>query len=130
VVSSAWIRSPAKTWIVAPCHLLSRASAHAEDPSIVAKVHACKVNDVMSSGQYLIVEDAELEAIEIESTHTIEIDRFVPHSAIDPPHRTRCAERWTSPAWALACNSSRARCVWRKLRSMPMSSWRQASQRE
>src|SRR5262249_46304733 len=34
-------------------------------------------------GQYLIVEDAELEAIEIESTHTIEIDRFVPRSAID-----------------------------------------------
>ena len=84
----------------------------------------------VAKGQYLIVEDAELEAIEIESTHTIEIDRFVPHSAIDPPHRTRCAERWISPAWALACNSSRARCVWRKLRSMPMSSWRQASQRE
>src|SRR5207302_412001 len=36
-----------------------------------------------AKGQYLIVEDAELEAIEIESTHTIEIDRFVPHSAID-----------------------------------------------
>ena len=35
------------------------------------------------SPPYLIVEDAELEAIEIESTHTIEIDRFVPHSAID-----------------------------------------------
>jgi DNA end-binding protein Ku len=37
----------------------------------------------VAKGQYLIVEDAELEAIEIESTHTIEIDRFVPHSAID-----------------------------------------------
>jgi non-homologous end joining protein Ku len=35
----------------------------------------------VAKGQYLIVEDAELEAIEIESTHTIEIDRFVPHSA-------------------------------------------------
>jgi len=34
----------------------------------------------VAKGQYLIVEDAELEAIEIESTHTIEIDRFVPHS--------------------------------------------------
>jgi len=31
-------------------------------------------------GQYLIVDDAELEAIEIESTHTIEIDSFVPRS--------------------------------------------------
>src|SRR5262245_50865993 len=37
----------------------------------------------VAKGQYLIVEDAELEAIEIESTHTIEIDRFVPHAAID-----------------------------------------------
>ena len=37
----------------------------------------------VAKGQYLIVEDAELEAIEIESTHTIEIDRFVLHSAID-----------------------------------------------
>src|SRR6516225_5960568 len=33
--------------------------------------------------QQLIDEDAELEAIEIESTHTIEIDRFVSRSAID-----------------------------------------------
>src|SRR5215831_7857865 len=37
----------------------------------------------VAKGQYLSVEDAELEAIEIESTHTIDIDRFVPHSAID-----------------------------------------------
>jgi DNA end-binding protein Ku len=37
----------------------------------------------VAKGQYLIVEDAELEAIEIESTHTIEIDRLVPHCAID-----------------------------------------------
>jgi DNA end-binding protein Ku len=33
--------------------------------------------------QYLMVDDAELEAIEIESTHTIEIDSFVPRSQID-----------------------------------------------
>src|SRR5260370_7852289 len=37
----------------------------------------------VAKGQYLIVEDAELEAIEIESTHTIEIDTFVPRSPID-----------------------------------------------
>ena len=34
-------------------------------------------------GQYLQVEDDELEKIEIESTHTIEIDSFVPRSEID-----------------------------------------------
>jgi DNA end-binding protein Ku len=33
--------------------------------------------------QYLIVDDAELEAIEIESTRTIEIDSFVPRSQMD-----------------------------------------------
>jgi DNA end-binding protein Ku len=37
----------------------------------------------VAKGQYLLVEDAELEAIEIESTHVIEIDSFVPRSQID-----------------------------------------------
>src|SRR5947208_2679646 len=37
----------------------------------------------VAKGQYLVVEDAELEAIEIESTHTIEIDSFVPRAQID-----------------------------------------------
>jgi DNA end-binding protein Ku len=37
----------------------------------------------LAKGQYLIMDDAELEAIEIESTHVIEIDRFVPRSQID-----------------------------------------------
>jgi DNA end-binding protein Ku len=33
--------------------------------------------------QYLVVEDEELDAIEIASTHTIEIDRFVPRPGLD-----------------------------------------------
>jgi Ku70/Ku80 beta-barrel domain len=37
----------------------------------------------VAKDRYLIVEDAELEAIEIESTRTIEIDSFVPRAAID-----------------------------------------------
>ncbi len=37
----------------------------------------------VAKGEYLIVEDEELEAIEIESTHTIEIDSFVPRAQID-----------------------------------------------
>jgi len=37
----------------------------------------------VAKGQYLIIEDAELEAIEIESTHTVEIDSFVPRCEID-----------------------------------------------
>jgi DNA end-binding protein Ku len=37
----------------------------------------------VARGHYLIVADEELEAIEIASTHTIEIDRFVPRPQID-----------------------------------------------
>jgi len=37
----------------------------------------------VAKGQYLVVEEDELDAIEIESTHTIEIDRFVPRQEID-----------------------------------------------
>src|SRR5207237_4761625 len=37
----------------------------------------------VAKGRYLIIDDAELEAIEIESTHTIEIDSFVPRAQID-----------------------------------------------
>jgi DNA end-binding protein Ku len=36
-----------------------------------------------AKGQYILVEDQELEKIKIESTHTIEIDSFVPRSEID-----------------------------------------------
>jgi DNA end-binding protein Ku len=48
----------------------------------VAPEHKARGYEV-AKGQYLIIEDAELEAIEIESTHTVEIDSFVPRSEID-----------------------------------------------
>jgi DNA end-binding protein Ku len=37
----------------------------------------------VAKGQYMLMDEAELEAIEIESTHVIEIDSFVPRSQID-----------------------------------------------
>jgi DNA end-binding protein Ku len=37
----------------------------------------------IGKGQYLQVEDQELEKIQIESTHTIDIDSFVPRTEID-----------------------------------------------
>jgi DNA end-binding protein Ku len=37
----------------------------------------------VAKGQYIQVEDDELEKIQIESTHTIEIDSFVPRAEID-----------------------------------------------
>src|SRR5205814_936069 len=36
-----------------------------------------------AKGQYLIIEDDELDKIKIESTHTIDIDSFVPRSEVD-----------------------------------------------
>jgi DNA end-binding protein Ku len=43
------------------------------------KGRGCEV----AKGEYLIIEETELEAIEIESTHIIEIDSFVPRCGID-----------------------------------------------
>jgi DNA end-binding protein Ku len=37
----------------------------------------------IGKNQFIPVEDEELEAIRIESTHTIEIDSFVPNAQID-----------------------------------------------
>ena len=37
----------------------------------------------VAKGQYLLVEDEELEKVQIESTHTIEVDSFVPRPEID-----------------------------------------------
>lgn len=37
----------------------------------------------VGKNEYLIMDDDELEAVELESTHTIEIDQFVPFTQID-----------------------------------------------
>jgi DNA end-binding protein Ku len=36
----------------------------------------------VAKGQYLLVEDQEIDAVQIESTRTIEIDQFVPRIEI------------------------------------------------
>ena len=38
----------------------------------------------VAKNDYLMIEDEDLDAVEIESSHTIEIERFVPRSEIDP----------------------------------------------
>src|SRR5262249_3699136 len=68
----------------------------------------------VAKGQYLIVEDAEIEAIEIESTHTIEIDRFVPRSAIDQrffdtPYYVMPSEPVGLEAFAVICEAMRGK---------------------
>ena len=37
----------------------------------------------VSKGKYVEIEPDELDAVEIESTHTIDIDKFVPEQEID-----------------------------------------------
>src|SRR5215471_16911733 len=37
----------------------------------------------VAKGHYMIVEDEEIEAVQIESTRTIDIDQFVPRNEID-----------------------------------------------
>jgi non-homologous end joining protein Ku len=37
----------------------------------------------VAKGQYIVVEDEEIGAVQIESTRTIDIDRFVPKNEID-----------------------------------------------
>jgi DNA end-binding protein Ku len=46
----------------------------------------------VAKGQYLVVEEEELDAIEIASTHVIEIDSFVPRCQIDQrfPEQAGC----------------------------------------
>jgi len=43
----------------------------------------------LSKGRYVEIEADELEAVQVESTHTIDIDSFVPESEIDPRYRDR-----------------------------------------
>ncbi|MDB5594075.1 MAG: Ku protein, partial [Hyphomicrobiales bacterium] len=38
----------------------------------------------VAKGEYIVVEDADLEKVKIESTHTIDITSFVPKTEIDP----------------------------------------------
>ena len=43
----------------------------------------------LSKGKYVEIEPEELEAVEIESTHTIDIDTFVPEEEIDKRYYER-----------------------------------------
>src|SRR5271154_2677992 len=38
----------------------------------------------VAKNSYVLVEDEELDAVQIESTHTIDIEKFVPRAEIDP----------------------------------------------
>jgi non-homologous end joining protein Ku len=54
-----------------------------EETRIAVEAHDKGRGYEHAKGSYLMIEDHELEAIEIESNHTIEIDSFVPRAEID-----------------------------------------------
>jgi DNA end-binding protein Ku len=61
---------------------LKQQNVDSETGQVVSREDMARGYEV-AKGQYLIVEDEELDAVQIESTRTIEIDQFVPKSEID-----------------------------------------------
>jgi DNA end-binding protein Ku len=61
---------------------LKQQNIDSETGNVVPREDTARGYEV-AKGQYLIVEDEEIDAVQIESTRTIEIDQFVPRSEID-----------------------------------------------
>src|SRR5260370_25414941 len=61
---------------------LKQQNVDSETGEVVSREDMVRGYEV-AKGQYMIVEDEEIEAVQIESTRTIEIDRFVPKTEID-----------------------------------------------
>ena len=61
---------------------LKQQNVDSETGDVVSREDIARGYEV-GKGQYLPVEDEEIEAVEIESTRTIEIDQFVPRNEID-----------------------------------------------
>ena len=61
---------------------LKQQNVDSETGDVVPREDTARGYEV-AKGQYLLVEDQEIDAVQIESTRTIEIDQFVPRSEID-----------------------------------------------
>ena len=61
---------------------LKQQNVDAETGEVVPRDDTVRGYEV-AKGQYMVVEDEEIEAVQIESTRTIDIDQFVPKSEID-----------------------------------------------
>jgi DNA end-binding protein Ku len=67
----------------------------------------------VAKDSYLLVGEDELDKIQIESTHTIDIDKFVPRAEIDPryydaPDYVAPSERVAEEAFAIIRDAMRA----------------------
>ncbi len=63
-------------------HRLKQQNVDSETGEVVPREDIARGYE-LGKDQYLIVEDQEIDAVQIESTRTIEIDQFVPRSEID-----------------------------------------------
>src|SRR6266540_6680233 len=72
---------------------LKQQNVDAETGEVVSRDDVVRGYEV-AKGQYTVVEDEEIEAIQIESTRTIDIDQFVPKDEID--------ERYTDSPYYIA----------------------------
>jgi DNA end-binding protein Ku len=61
---------------------LKQQNVDSETGAVVPREDTARGFEV-AKGQYLVVEDQEIDAVQVESTRTIEIDQFVPRSEID-----------------------------------------------
>ena len=66
----------------------------------------------VAKDSYLLIDDEELDKIQIESTHTIDIEKFVPRSEIDPryleaPYYIAPGERVAEEAFAIIRDAMR-----------------------
>jgi DNA end-binding protein Ku len=70
----------------------------------------------VARNDYVEIEDEDLDAIEIESSHTIDIERFVPKSEIDPIYIGSSYylvpnDKPSEEAFAVICDAMAAECV-------------------
>src|SRR4029078_11017185 len=67
----------------------------------------------VAKGEYIMLEDDELKAVQIESNHTIDIERFVPREEVDElyldtPYYLRPPDRVGEEAFAVIRDAMRA----------------------
>jgi DNA end-binding protein Ku len=104
-------------------HTLSRATGNrvkrqfvdAETGDVVESEDQVKGYEI-GKGEHIIVEDDELAAIAVESTHTIDIDNFVPRADvdarhIDTPYYLAPADRVAQEAFAIIREAMRRKGV-------------------
>jgi DNA end-binding protein Ku len=92
-------------------HKVKRQFVDAETGEVVENEDQAKGYPV-AKDSFLLVDDEELDKIEIESTHTIDIEKFVPRSEVDPryleaPYYIAPSERVAEEAFAIIRDAMR-----------------------